>query len=252
MRFLGDVARAIAQFLDPAFQRVLWSGVALTLGLFVGFGYAVLWGLNRLLPDRVGLPMVGEVGWIDDLASGASVLGLLVLSVFLMVPVASAVIGFFLDDVTDAVEARHYPHLPPAPSLSLLDTVRDAAGFFGVLVVANIAAFALYLAFAPLAPFIFYAMNGFLLGREYFQLIAARRLGRAGAAALRRRHGLRIWAAGCVMALPLTVPVVNLTVPLLGAAAFTHLYHRLPKPEATSVRTSRDRARRSSPTGSRR
>ena len=27
--------------------------------------------------------------------------------------------------------------------------------------------------------------------------------------------------------MPLTVPVVNLLVPILGAAAFTHLYHRL-------------------------
>jgi CysZ protein len=26
---------------------------------------------------------------------------------------------------------------------------------------------------------------------------------------------------------PLTVPVVNLVIPILGAAAFTHLFHRI-------------------------
>ena len=31
------------------------------------------------------------------------------LSVFLMVPVASAFTGFFLEDVAEAVEDRHYP-----------------------------------------------------------------------------------------------------------------------------------------------
>ena len=30
-----------------------------------------------------------------------------------------------------------------------------------------------------------------------------------------------------LMALPLTVPVLNLAVPVVGAAAFTHLFHRL-------------------------
>lgn len=243
MRFLGDVAKAAGQLGDPAFQRVLWTGLALTVGLLVAFGAAFVWGLNWLLPDTVALPWIGEIGWLDDIASGLSVIGLMVLSVFLMVPVASAFTSFFLDDVTDAVEAKHYPELTPAPRLSLADSIRDGAGFLGVLILANLAAFAAYLVLPPFAPFIFYALNGFLLGREYFQLIAARRLGREGAAALRRRHTLRIWAAGCVMAVPLTVPIVNLLVPLVGAAAFTHLYHRLPRPEASSGRRSRNPAR---------
>ena len=42
-----------------------------------------------------------------------------------------------------------------------------------------------------------------------------------------RRHGPTIWIAGVLMALPLTVPILNLFVPILGAATFTHLYHRL-------------------------
>ncbi len=250
MTFLSDVARAVAQFADPRFQRVLWTGIGLTVVLFAGFAALFVWGVNWLLPDTVALPFVGQVGWIDDIASGASVLGVLVLSVFLMVPVASVFTSFFLDDVTDAVEARHYPHLTPAPRLSMAEGLRDGLGFLGVLIAVNIAAFAAYLLLPPFAPIIFYAVNGFLLGREYVQLIAMRRLGPEGAARLRRRHRLRIWAAGCVMALPLTVPIVNLAVPLLGAAAFTHLFHRLPAlPEATSGRTSRDRAPRPRRTG---
>jgi uncharacterized protein involved in cysteine biosynthesis len=70
-------------------------------------------------------------------------------------------------------------------------------------------------------------MNGFLLGREYFQIAAMRREGREGAKALRKRHIGTIWLAGCLMALPLSIPVVNLLIPVLGAATFTHLYHRL-------------------------
>ena len=54
-----------------------------------------------------------------------------------------------------------------------------------------------------------------------------RRLGPAGARALARRHLGRLWLAGTAMAVPLSVPLVNLVVPILGVAVFTHQYHRL-------------------------
>ncbi|MEO1734371.1 MAG: EI24 domain-containing protein, partial [Pseudomonadota bacterium] len=101
----------------------------------------------------------------------------------------------------------------------------DGLGFLGVLVVANLFALVLYLIFAPLAPIIFWLLNGFLLGREYFTLAAMRRIGRPAAKALRRRHIVTIWAAGTLMAIPLSVPIVNLIIPILGAATFTHIFH---------------------------
>lgn len=82
-------------------------------------------------------------------------------------------------------------------------------------------------AFAPLAPFIFWGLNGFLLGREYFTVAAMRRVGRRGAQEMRKRHFVTIWVAGALMAVPLTIPLVNLLVPILGAVVFTHLYHAL-------------------------
>ena len=79
----------------------------------------------------------------------------------------------------------------------------------------------------PFALFIFWGLNGFLLGREYFTLAAMRRVGRAQAKVLRKRYAWRIWAAGILMAMPLSIPLLNLVIPILGAATFTHLYHRL-------------------------
>ena len=77
------------------------------------------------------------------------------------------------------------------------------------------------------APLVVWAVNGFLLGREYFQLVAGRRLGVAGARALRRRHRGEVWLTGGLLALPLTIPIVNLIVPILGVATYTHMFHRL-------------------------
>lgn len=224
---LGDFLKALGQVGDPRFRRVLGLGIGLTLALLFAV-YAILATvLNIFLPDTITLPLIGAVTWVDDLLSWASILLMIALSVFLMVPVASAFTGLFLDQVAGAVEDRHYPALPAARAVPLLEGLRDAVGFLGIIVAANLVALVAYVFVTPAAPFIFWALNGYLLGREYFQLVAMRRVGRAEAKAAFRRHAGSVWLAGGLMAVPLTVPIVNLLVPVLGVATFTHLYHRL-------------------------
>ena len=220
-------ARALSQIGDQRFRSVLLRGVGLTLLLLVALAWAAGWLAGWLVPDTITLPWIGQIGFVDNLASIGGVIAVLGLSVFLMVPVASAFTGIFLDDVADAVEETHYPALGPAPRVGFGTALGDSLSFLGVIVAANLAALVLYLLFIPLAPLIFWALNGFLLGREYFQLIAMRRLGRDRAKTMRRRHRLTIWLLGLLMAVPLSIPVVNLLVPIIGVAAFTHLYHDL-------------------------
>ncbi len=224
---LGDFLKALGQIGDRRFRRVLVLGLALTVVLLFAVYAAFLWLVNWLAPDAVVLPVLGEVTWVDDLLSGASILFMLFLSVFLMVPVASAFTGLFLEDVARAVEDRHYPHLPPVPRIGFAEALVDSLNFLAVIVVANLLALLLYAVFVPAAPLIFWGLNGYLLGREYFQLVAMRRVGRKAAKAAWRRNAAQVWLAGLLMAVPLTVPLVNLVIPILGAATFTHLYHRL-------------------------
>lgn len=224
---LTDFALAVAQMADPRFRRVILIGIGLTLALLVAAYALLLWVVTALAPGSVDIPGIGPVTWVGDLLGFGSLVLMLVLSVFLMIPVASAITSMFLDDVAQAVEDRHYPALPPVPRQSFAEGLRDSVNFLGVLIAANAAAFVLY-AFLPVfAVPIFYALNGYLLGREYFQLAAMRRLGRTGARALYARHWGTVWVAGCLMALPLSIPLMNLVIPVLGAATFTHLFHRL-------------------------
>ncbi len=222
---LSSFFAALGQMSDPRFRWVFIQGVGLTLLLLMGLYAFAFWGIAWLVPDAITLPWIGAIGLSDTLISWGSLILMLVLSIFLMVPVASAFTGIFLDDVADAVEAKHYPDLPAAPSVGIIDNLRETFSFLGVIVIANALAFLLY--FTPVAPIVFYGLNGFLLGREYYRMIAVRRLGRAEASRAFRRNLLTVWAAGALMAIPLTVPVLNLLVPILGAATFTHLYHRL-------------------------
>lgn len=223
----GAVFKAVGQIGDPRFRRVLLLGVGLTLALLIAATVGVVWFIQWLSGDTAQIWVVGEVSWIDDLLSVAGLGIMLLLSIVLMVPVASAITSIFLDEVAQAVEDRHYPALPRPEPQSMGEAFKDSVNFLGVIMAANIVALFFYALFAPFAPFIFWALNGYLLGMEYFQLAAMRRIGRTNAKALRKAHRGTIWAAGALMAIPLTVPVVNLVVPILGAATFTHIFHKI-------------------------
>lgn len=225
MIILNSFLLALGQIGDTRFRKVLMLGVGLTFALLVAVYAGFLWLINALVGPEVTLPVLGEVTWVGGLLSVSSLIFMMVLSVFLMVPVASAITSMFLDEVAQAVEDKHYPGLPPVAKVPFGDALKDTVNFLGVLITANLLAFILYAFLAPFALFIFWGLNGFLLGREYFTLAAMRRVGREGARKLRSQHMLTIWAAGILMAVPLSVPLVNLLIPILGAATFTHIFH---------------------------
>lgn len=221
-----DLLRALGQAGDPRFRGVLFKGIGLSLLLLAGLYALVAIAIQAFGPEALTLPWIGEIGGIDALLSWASLFLMIGLSVFLMAPVAMAFAGLFLDDVAEAVEARHYPGLPSANKVSFLQELLNAFNSAGLLIAANIAGLAVWI-FAPfVAPFVFWAMNGYLIGREYFLLAAGRRLNRQAAKRLRAANSLPTLGAGMLIALPLAIPIVNLLVPVFGVAAFTHLVHR--------------------------
>ena len=227
MIILNAFFSALGQTGDPRFRAVLLRGVGLTILLLVLACAGAIWLINWLSGSEISLPFVGAVPWLNDVLNYSGIVLVLILPVFLMVPVASAITSIFLDEVAQAVEDKHFPALPPARRIPVSEALMDGLSFLGVLIVANLLALILYAIFTPLAPFIFWAMNGFLLGREYFTLAAMRRIGRDGARKLRAKHSTTIWVAGTLMAIPLSVPLVNLVIPIIGAATFTHIYHAL-------------------------
>jgi len=235
---LSDFLKALGQITDGRFLGVLAIGLGLTIALLVGFYVVFVTVIGWVVPDSFSLPWIGEITWVDTALTWASVPVMLVLSSILMVPVASAFISMFLETIAAAVERKHYPDLPPARSIGVLEGLVDALKFLGLLIGVNLVALVLYLIFTPLAPILFWVVNGILLGREYAQLVALRRSDAAGAAAFRRRHRPTIFAAGVLMAVPLTIPVVNLLVPILGAATFTHLHHRLTRAGGSPSRSA--------------
>ena len=69
--------------------------------------------------------------------------------------------------------------------------------------------------------------DAYLLGREYFQMIAMRHLPAADARALRKANAARVFAAGLIPAGLALIPFVNLFVPLFATSYFVHIFKKV-------------------------
>jgi len=219
--------KAFAQFADPRLRRILWRSLALALAVLAALA-AGLW----LAIDALGA--VG-IGWLDAIVNVAAGAGVAVVAWLLFPAAVSVTVGLFLEDAAAAVEARHYPDLPPARAQPVGEAVLAGIRFAGTALLLNLLALPLYLALffiPPLNIFVFYGLNGYLLGREYFELVALRRLDEQGVRELRRGQSGRVFAAGVIVTALLTVPVVNLVAPIAATAFMLHLFERLRRPAA--------------------
>ena len=171
-------------------------------------------------PVRPRLQPGIAIAIVRECLGGLAALGL----TWLFFPaVVSTVVGSLLEGVARAVEARYYPHLPPARGISLATTVITTAKFLVALVVLNLLMLPLYL-IPAINLFVFYVLNGYLLGREYFELVALRRSDSGRARALRKARRGPLFLAGVVIAFLLTVPGINLLAPVVATAAMVHLF----------------------------
>lgn len=214
---LTDLTRAIFELRDPRVRGVLWRGIGLALFTLIG----LVFGIDAFLDWAATTGYV----WIDRIVEVLGVLGSLVVAWFLFPSIIIAVSSLFLDRVVAATEARYYPNLPPPREVPMTEEILAALRLLGIVLLVNLLALPLY--FIPLLNLpIWLALNGYLVGREYFELVAIRRYDPARIPVVRRQQRVRFWLAGIVIAFLLAVPLLNLLAPMLGASFMTHRFHR--------------------------
>ena len=216
---LNAASRAIRQLTDPALFRVVLLSVLGTIAAF-----AAIWlGIGALLAHV----RLFDNHWLDWLARFAVGIGAVFATVALFGSVAAVFAGFVVERIARAVERRYYPGLPPPRRQSGLEQIRAGLSFLGATVVINLLASPLYLIWGVDLP-IFLVVNGYLLGREYFELVALRRTDRVNVARLRRDYAGHLLLAGAMIAALSFLPLANLLTPVLATAFMLHVLQGLP------------------------
>lgn len=218
-RMIRDLIKAVQQLPDPPVRKRIGVCVAMAGGVMASL-WLISWFLLSLI-NFEAIPWMPQ--WGADLLTGAGVLGVVILTFLFFSSILAAIAGFFLEGVCAAVEAKHYPGLPPAREQPFGEMIVMAAKFIGLAIGLNLLALPIYLIFPP----IFLIVNGYLVGREFFEIAAFRRVDTAESHRLRRAHRGQLLAMGAALAFLLTLPLINLVAPVIAAAAMTHRFHAL-------------------------
>jgi uncharacterized protein involved in cysteine biosynthesis len=230
---LRAFSRTLGQIADPAFRSVLVKSILFTLILFAGLTVLFYWAVPEV--------KVFESDWLQWLNSALEVgggLAFFALLVLTFSATATLITGIFLDEIAEAVEKRHYAGDPPGRPADFSKTFAVSMRFVGITILLNILALPFYLIalfFPPLFVFIFYGLNGYLLSREYFELVSLRHQDAIAARQLRKTNRIRVFLAGVMIAFFITVPIVNLVVPILATAFMLHIFKSLQTVQTTDV-----------------
>jgi CysZ protein len=216
--------RAIGALAAPPMRRV----VGLSLALAV-LGLAGLWLAIAAILYHTAVFEWRPLDWLFDLLGGLAVL---VLSWLLFPAVLTLIMGFYLERVAAAVEASDYPGRGPPRRQPIGEMIWVTLRLALLTLMLNLLALPVYLLVPGINLILFLALNGYLFGRGYFEVVALRRLDLGEARRVRSRFAGRVFLGGVVIAGLFSLPLVNLVAPVIATAFMLHIFEALPRPEA--------------------
>lgn len=214
--FFASLGLAFGEMANPRFRAVVMRALMFAVLLLVGLGFLGVWG-------AANVGTAWGVDWGVPAAIG-TIIAWLVALVVLVMPLAAFIMGLYLDSVAEAVERRHYPDDPPGKGAGFLGALGMSLRFMFKLVLVNALALVAYVFLPVLNVLIFLLVNGYLAGREYFEMIAARHYKPAEIRRMRKKNRLKLLSAGAIIAALLAVPGVNFVAPLFGVALMVHVF----------------------------
>lgn len=215
---IQDAIAAFRQVFSPAFRRVLFKSLGLTIAILV-----LAWfGFERLLTYFIAI----DNAWISTTVAVLAGLSLFVAMIFLVAPISALVAGFYLDELAEQVEMSSAPIWPAGNAVPTGQAIGLAARFALLALAVNLGALLLLLV-PGVNAVAFIAANAYLMGREFFELAAMRYRPMHEAQALRRAHASYLFLAGLPIALFLSVPLLNLLTPLFGVAYMARIHKRV-------------------------
>ncbi|MEI2385612.1 sulfate transporter family protein [Breoghania sp. JC706] len=216
---LSLAVRSIAQVLSPPFRAILWKSLGITIALLVVIWLAIEWAVTHLVD-------ISAYPWADTALSVVTGIGAFIGLGFLIAPVATVFVALYQDEIAEKVEVADYPSDPPGRAMPIIPSILLSVKFFGIVILGNIVALLLLL-IPGVNVVAFFLVNGYLIGREYFEFAAMRFMPAADARRLRKAHGAEVFVAGLIVAAILAVPVVNLLAPIFGTVLMVHLQKRV-------------------------
>jgi CysZ protein len=175
------------------------------------------------------------LAWVLSIMAG---LGIITGALFLMPAVAAFVGSFFVDEIADAVEREHYPAEPLGRALPFFRALIEGLKFAALALLVYVCALP-FILFAGLGVVILFLANAYLLSREYFELAAMRFRPPGEAKAMRKANAIYVFLAGLIVAVFVSIPILNFATPVFAMAFMVHIHKKLSDPRFKVVEAAR-------------
>ncbi len=161
-------------------------------------------------------------GWLAQLLNWVAAAGAGLSAWFLFPVFIPLIAGFFSEKIANDIEKKDYGIISIG-QISVFQDLNQNIRFTAKALILNILCLPLYIT-GFLFPLVYYPLNAWLLGRQFFEMTTARHIGYDAAFVIRKNNKISIWILGGILLFMSNLPIIQLIVPFFGVAIMVHYY----------------------------
>lgn len=211
--------RAFSSLGDSHFWKILVISACINVFILVSlfYGIWVVTGATEILS--------GGAAFYDSILDWILRFLAVVFAVISFPLILTIIISFFQESIVKKTIGIYYPdQLPVKEQNNVTIFFRDIR-FLLIALLLN--CLALVVSWIPLVNIVVYmGLNGFLLGREYFYIVSNLLFSDHDIVAFKEKNSAKLIFAGIIVFFLLTLPIINLIVPLISVVFMVHIIEK--------------------------
>ena len=220
---ISSFLKTFRQINDPKILKALALATLLTLlsiVLAVTLGVALLDGILDIFSKTLQSWLGKGESWFRGFANFMGGTLILIISYFFLAGIHGAFVGIFIDDILDSIQQKHYPNMAWEEAPTFLTSLSFSLRILGLTIFLNLLASPLLILgwfIPPIGLTLQVLLNGYLMGKEYGQLVEFRIPPSASLKPTPKyfRNGI---IASCIW----IIPILNLVAPILLIGSVLH------------------------------
>ena len=213
------IRTSILDLFDSKMRAVFLKTVSISIIVILGVTL-LIWGLF----DSV---QIFEFSFLNKLISWAIGAILFIIASAVLGPMMIVIGGIYSEDIAHYVEKKHYPNRVGHRFVGVAESIKTGGRLLFSCFIVNILLTPIYIVggfFPIISVLIFFGVNGYLLSRELFEIVASRHLGRGDRVLFWKANRGGSIVIGVVVICLSTVPLLNLISTMLGMIITTHFF----------------------------
>ena len=213
------IRTSILDLFDSKMRLVFLKTVSISIIFILGVTL-LFWGL-------FGSVQIFELNFLNKIISWIIGATLLVIASAVLGPMMIVIGGIYSEDIAHHVEKKHYPNRVGHRFVGVAESIKTGGRLLFKSLIVNILLTPIYIVggfFPIISVLIFFGVNGYLLSRELFEIVASRHLERDDRLLFwKANRGGSIFIGVTIMCLS-TTPLLNLISAMLGVIITTHFF----------------------------